>query len=163
MRLEEPFLEKYGAEPPEDPLGELSEFQLGIRRFCFECNHTVSLEIGDEAITVFLEPDICMILEEMPYQFPKFSQGKAMEIGFCETCGLTIKLVPLAHEISCSLEYFGYSTSQPKNFQLDKSQVVGALKNFLDEVMQMAVDKGYITPEQRREFLMPMEQRAMES
>jgi len=159
LRLEEPFFENY-SEPPEDPLGELSEFELGIRRFCFECNHKVSLEIGDEAITVFLDPDICMILEEMPSQVAELSKGKEMEILFAESCSILINLKPLAHEISGAFQNWGYSDNR-KYFKLDKSQVVGALKDFIDEVMQMAVDKGYITPEQKQEFMMPMNQRAI--
>ena len=63
FRIEELCLEKY-ADPPEDPLGELSEFEMGIRRFCFECNYEVLIQIGDERKRVFFDPDICMLLEE---------------------------------------------------------------------------------------------------
>jgi hypothetical protein len=46
FQLGERFLENY-ADPPEDPLGELTHFEMAIRRFCFEYDHTVSIEIGD--------------------------------------------------------------------------------------------------------------------
>lgn len=45
IRLENPFFENHSA-PPEDPLGELSDFEMGLRRFCFECNQQVSIKIG---------------------------------------------------------------------------------------------------------------------
>lgn len=63
IKIEELCLEKY-AEPPEDPLSELSEFEIGIRRFCFECNYQVLIKIGDEKKLLFFDPDICMLLED---------------------------------------------------------------------------------------------------
>ncbi|MGL4501423.1 MAG: hypothetical protein ACRCU2_20300, partial [Planktothrix sp.] len=56
-------LENY-ALPPEDPLGELSDFELGLRRFCYEWDHRVIVEIGEIQFTVFFDPDICMLLED---------------------------------------------------------------------------------------------------
>ena len=92
FQLGERFLENY-ADPPEDPLGELTHFEMAIRRFCFECDHKVSIEIGDERIQVFLDPDICMILDDnLPEQIRKLSQGKPIEIDFAESSTLTIKL-----------------------------------------------------------------------
>ena len=63
IRLGEPLLEKF-ADPPEDVLGELSHFEIGIRRFCYESNCPIFIEIGKEQIQVFLDPDISMLLEE---------------------------------------------------------------------------------------------------
>lgn len=162
IRLEEPCLENYAASP-ENPLGELSHFEIGLRRFCFECNRQVSLEIGEERIIVFLDPDICMILEDrLPKQVSELSQGKKIEIEFVESCCLIIELVPCVNQINCTLKEFGYSSTQDftldstkKHFELDKAQVLGVLKRFLDEVMQLAVDGGYITPEEKDEFLRP--------
>jgi hypothetical protein len=42
------------APPPEDPLGELSDFELGIRRFCYEYDHKVLVRLGNEEYLVFL-------------------------------------------------------------------------------------------------------------
>ena len=42
IQLEEPNGEKY-ADLPGDSLGELSHFELGLKLFCFECDHLVSL------------------------------------------------------------------------------------------------------------------------
>jgi hypothetical protein len=62
FKLADRFLENY-AEPPEDPLEELSHFEMGWRRFCFEFDHKVLIEIGDEKIDAFLDLDISMMIQ----------------------------------------------------------------------------------------------------
>lgn len=52
FKLSERFLENY-ADPPEDPLGELSHFEMGWRLFCFERDRKVLLEIDDEKYSYF--------------------------------------------------------------------------------------------------------------
>ncbi|MBE9188037.1 hypothetical protein IQ270_26195 [Microcoleus sp. LEGE 07076] len=154
FKLAQRFLENY-ADPPEDPLGELTHFEMAIRRFCFECDRTVSIEIGDERIQVFLDPDICMILDDnLPEQIRKLSQGRPIEIDFAESCTLTIKLVPTDDRLSCTLSKFGTSCWE-KHFEFDRTRVLDALRGFLAEVMQLAVDKGYITAEEKDEFISP--------
>jgi hypothetical protein len=94
FKLSERFLENY-AEPPEDPLGELSHFEMGWRCFCFEFDHKVLIEIGDEKIEVFLDLDICMMIENnFPQEIAKLSQGKPIEIDFGESW-FTIMLLPM--------------------------------------------------------------------
>ena len=152
--LEQPCLENY-ADPPEDPLGELSHFEMGLRRFCFECNRQVSIKIGEERIIVFLDPDICMLLEDrLPEQVSKLSQDKKIEIEVVESCCLIIELVPCVNQINCTLKKFGYSSTK-KYFELDKTQVLGVFRRFLDEIMQLAVDGDYITSDEKDEFLTP--------
>ncbi|MEG4329894.1 hypothetical protein, partial [Microcoleus sp. herbarium5] len=84
FKLAERFLENY-ADPPEDPLGELTHFEMGWRCFCFEYNHKVFIEIGDAQKEVFLDPDICMMIDNyFPKEIAKLSQGKPIEIDFGE-------------------------------------------------------------------------------
>jgi hypothetical protein len=152
--LEERFLENYAASP-EDPLGELTHFEMAIRRFCFECDRKVLIEIGDEKIQVFLDPDICMILDDnLPEQIRKLSQCKPIEIDFAESYTLTIKLVPTDDRIICTLSKFGTSGWE-KMFEFDRTHVLYVLRGFLQEVMQLAVDEGFITPEEKQEFIRP--------
>ncbi|MGL5064586.1 MAG: hypothetical protein ACRC62_31745 [Microcoleus sp.] len=154
FKLKERFLENY-ALPPEDPLGELTDFEMAIRRFCFECDRRVSIEIGDEKIQVFLDPDICMFLEDsLPEEIGKLSQGKPIEIDFAESCTLTVKLVPTGNKITCTLIKFGNS-SWEKQFEFDRDRVLDTLRGFLQEVMQLAVDEGYITLAEKEEFVKP--------
>lgn len=164
IRLEQPNLENY-ADPPDDPLGELSHFELGLRLFCFKCDHLVSIEIGEEKVNVFLDPDICMILEdELPQKISDLSQGKPIQIEFVESVCLTLELQPLANDkISCDLKKFGYLSSNHftlksinKHFELNKNQVLRELRQFVEQLMQMALNGGYITVEEKEEFLRPL-------
>ncbi len=43
IKLGEPLLEKF-ADPPEDVLGELSHFEIGIRRFCYEGDRPIFIQ-----------------------------------------------------------------------------------------------------------------------
>jgi hypothetical protein len=47
------------------------------------------------------------------------------------------------------------TTGWEKVFEFDHTQVLDVLRGFLQEVMQLAVDKGYITLEQKEEFIRP--------
>ncbi|MEG3836094.1 hypothetical protein QUA46_16690 [Microcoleus sp. MON2_D6] len=153
FKLAERFLENY-AEPPEDPLGELSHFEMGWRRFCFECDHKVLIEIGDEKIEAFLDLDISMMIENnFPQEIAKLSQGQKISIDFPESWFM-IRLLPTDDRISCTLRKFGTSCWE-KHFEFDRTQVLNTLRGFLQEVMQLAVDKGYITLEEKEEFIRP--------
>ncbi|MEG3976663.1 hypothetical protein QT970_18865, partial [Microcoleus sp. herbarium8] len=77
-----------------------------------------------------------------------------IEIDFAESCTLTIKLVPTDDRIICTLTKFGTSGWE-KMFECDRTHVLNTLRNFLQEVMQLAVDKGYITLEEKEEFISP--------
>lgn len=153
FKLAERFLENY-AEPPEDPLGELSHFEMGWRRFCFEFDHKVLIEIGEEKIEVFLDLDISLMIEDnFPQEIAKLSQGQKMSIDFPESW-FTIRLLPRDDRISCTLRKFGTSCWE-KHFEFDRTHVLDVLRGFLQEVMQLAVDKGYITLEEKEEFIRP--------
>jgi hypothetical protein len=153
FKLAERFLENY-AEPPEAPLGELSHFEMGWRRFCFEFDHKVLIEIGDEKIEAFLDLDISMMIENnFPEEIAKLSQGQKMSIDFPESWFM-IRLLPRDDRISCTLSKFGTSCWE-KHFEFDRTHVLNTLRGFLQEVMQLAVDKGYITLEEKEEFISP--------
>ncbi|NJM62299.1 MAG: hypothetical protein HC849_22210 [Oscillatoriales cyanobacterium RU_3_3] len=153
FKLSERFLENY-ADPPEDPLGELSHFEMGWRLFCFERDRKVLLEIDDEKIQLFLDLDICLTIENnFPQEIAKLSQGEKIEIDFPESW-LMIRLLPQNNKIVCTLTKFGTSYWE-KQFEFDRPQVLDALRNFLEEVMQLAVDEGYITLSEKEEFISP--------
>lgn len=152
------------ADPPEDTLGELSHFELGIRRFCYECNREVSIDIGRDRLKVFLDPDICILLEDrLPQKIENLVNNESIEIEFSESCCIKIKLVPVGSKIAFDFQYFGYLISnnftlnyQTKIWKIDRNRVLAELKQFVGEVVQMAVDGDYITPQEKQEFLRPI-------
>jgi hypothetical protein len=154
IRLKERNLENL-APAPEDTLGELSAFELGIRKFCYEYDHKVLVRVGNEEYFVFLDPDICMILEDnLPELIADLETGKAIELEFAESCWLIIKFVPVDKEIKCSLREFGYSTEE-RLVMLNKQQVLDELKRFLTDLMELAVNQSYISLEDKNKFIQP--------
>lgn len=153
FKLAERFLENH-ADPPEDPLGELSHFEMGWRCFCFEYDRKILIEIGDEKIQLSLDIDICLMVEDnFPQDIYKLSQGQKIAIDFPESW-LMIRLLPIDDRISCTLRKFGNSCWE-KVFECDRTQVLNTLRGFLQEVMELAVDKGFITAEEKDEFISP--------
>jgi len=63
-------------------------------------------------------------------------------------------LTPIGERVNCQLRKFGKGHNYD-DYQLDKEQVLGELRRFLFEVMQLAVDGGYVTLEDRSKFITP--------
>ena len=153
IQLEKPWVWE-GLTRPEDELGELSDFERRLRRLCFECNHRVLIEIGDEEFNVFLDPDIILILNDLPQQTSELSRGKKIQIEFPESYR-EIAFMPAGDEIRCISSQFG-QVVQRQGFLLERTQVLEVLGYFLDEVVCLALDGGYITPKQGDQFLAEM-------
>ncbi|MDY6803318.1 MAG: hypothetical protein SXA11_05860 [Cyanobacteriota bacterium] len=153
LQLEELWIWE-GLEPPDDPLGELTELENSLRLFCYECNHKVAMKIGEEREELYLDPDIILILDELPEQMQALSFGKKIQIDFPESW-MMMKFVPEGDIISCTLREFG-NYCITKEFQLDKAQVLETFESFLEELMEMAIANGYITYEQKNQFLRGM-------
>ena len=153
IQLEKPWAWE-GLIPPEDALGELSDFERGLRRLCFEYNHRVLIEIGDEKFDVFLDPDIILILDNLPKQIIALSRGKKIHIEFPESYR-EIALMPDGDEICCTSSQFG-QVIRCEHFLLERTQVLEAVRRFLDEVICLALEGGYISPEQGAQFLAEM-------
>ena len=132
IQLEKPWVWE-GLTPPKDTLGELSDFERRLRRLCFECNHRVLIEIGDEKFDVFLDPDIILILEDLPQKISELSLGKKIQIEFPESYR-EIAFMPAGGEIYCTLSQFGQMV-QREHFLLERTQVLEVLGCFLDEVV----------------------------
>lgn len=154
IRLQERNLENL-APPPDDPLGELSALELGIRKFCYEYDHKVLVKVGNEEFYVFLDPDICMILEDnLPQLIADLETGIAIELEFAESYWIILKFVPIDKEIKCYLREFGYSTDE-RIAILNQQQVLDELRRFLAELMELAVNLDYISLEDKNEFIKP--------
>jgi hypothetical protein len=137
--------------PPEDPLGELSHLEMGLRRFCFERNRKIFIEFGNIRKEIFLDPDIILILNELPVKYYQLLKGKKIELSFPES-KIVIYLEPIdIWIIDCTWQEFGTAHIQ-KHFILQKSQVLAVIQSFLDKIINEAVDKGYIKEADEKEF-----------
>ena len=150
IQLEKPWAWE-GLMPPEDTLGELSDLEQGLRRLCFEYNHRVLIEIGDEKFDVFLDPDIILILDNLPKQLIALSRGKKIQIELPESYR-EIAFIPDGDQIRCTASQFG-QVVRHEHFLLEQTQVLEVLGGFLDEIVCLALDGGYISPEQGHQFL----------
>ncbi|MEH2364069.1 hypothetical protein [Nostoc sp.] len=158
LQLAEPCRENWFI-PPEDPLGELSHFDMGLRRFCFEHNQKVLLEIGDEKQELFLDPDIILILDEIPEKIDELYRGKKNELDFPES-RMIIYLEPRKEywRIGCTWRKYGYSIEE-KSFELERKQLFQMLKTFVKKILTQAVDKGYIQDREKTKFMKRMVKR----
>ncbi|WP_254173464.1 hypothetical protein [Planktothrix pseudagardhii] len=154
FKIDDQNVENY-ALPPEDPLGELSDFELGLRRFCYEHNQRVIWEIGEIQFTVFFDPDICMLFEDrFPEQIGQLEQGQNIRIDFVESCHITVILTHEGEQLNCQLREFNDQYNQ-YNYKLDKQQVLVELRAILGGLMLLASQLGYVTVEDMAEFIKP--------
>jgi hypothetical protein len=155
IQLAEINFEVY-TEPPEDPLGELSDLEMNLRRFCYEYNQQVFFTIFDEKVRVFLEPDICLILDKLPQKIANLALGKSIEICFTESACRVIKFIPFGEKLICHFRSFG-SFCEEKTFELDKPIVLSEFSNFLEQLMDLAVEKSYISIAEKKLLLLPIQ------
>ncbi|MBD2199193.1 MULTISPECIES: hypothetical protein [Calothrix] len=140
--------------PPEDPLEELSHSEIQLRRFCFENNQKVIMEIGDQKQDLFLDPDIILILKELPQVIFRLDRNENIEISFPES-EMTLYFQPVDNsKLKCIWRSYGESIAA-EEFSLDKYQFIKVLKVFLDKILTKAVQLDYITLTEKNEFLLP--------
>jgi len=154
ITIEERNFNNY-ALPAEDPLGELTDFELGWRRFCYDRDRRVLIKIGDLEFSVFFDPDICSLLEDnFAQQIRDLERGKTLRIIFAESYNLNAIFTPMGNKINCQLRKFG-DFQYASDLELDKEQVLTVLRGFLAEVMQLAVNTGYVSLEDKEKFIAP--------
>ncbi len=150
IQLKEPW--KWpGLSSPDDPLRELSDVEMGLRRFCFDNNRKVQITIGDETFDVFLDPDISLILDRLPDKIADLSSGRKAIIELPESFR-EIRFSPYQDdEFACSVCEFG-KVKREKTFILRTTLIASRLKSFTDGLIESAISENYITNEQVRKF-----------
>ncbi|MBD2626762.1 hypothetical protein [Trichormus variabilis] len=138
--------------PPEDPLGELSHLEMGLRRFCFENNQKVLIKLGNKRKEILLDPDISLILEELPEKIYQLLTGQTIELDFPESCFTICFDAVDIWKVNCIWKEYGYY-HEAKTFSLEREQVLDVLKNFLNEIISKAVKKRYISDREKEEFM----------
>jgi len=150
LQIQEPIKEEL-YNYPEDSLDEYTDFDMGLKCFCFEHNCYVLLEVDTEQIKLHLYHDILDALEDRWCgQISELSAGHKISIGFVD---LILKFTPVKdkNEVTCEFGFIG--TGKIQSYRLCLSQVLEEMSNFIDKVLDMAVKEGYISTEDIDKYL----------
>lgn len=165
-----------------DELGELELLKRAMWQFCQDHNHWVSVVVGTIERRIEFDPDIEMIYEELPTVLRCLAGGVPVRLMFAEegfdlifaSPGIgagnvyraealsfdhsleegKIPLTPQADDapIIVTLSEWGYSNKKAYAV-LPLRQVIATLRAFLDEFLQIAVEVGAMSEEERQAFL----------
>ncbi len=151
LQLQE-FIKDYFYDYPEDELNEYTDFEIGLKRFCFNNNRNILLEIGDKKIILYLYHDILDALEDRWHeQIIKLSVGDRIYICFGSYLDLTFHPIQNKDEVICEYTFLG--TGKYKSCNLCLSQVVKIMNSFVNKIFNIAIQQGYITTEDFAEFV----------
>lgn len=133
-----------------DPLDELTEFQRGMTRFCFEHNRRIELRVADVRKVLMLYPDLLMRLDELPESIAALAAGGQLALEFPESgFNLTCRAGDAA---GCTVTSYGQSVNVASS-RCDPGVVVKAFRELLSHVLREAIDSGYISHVEATEFI----------
>jgi hypothetical protein len=142
IAIDKPWASWRGA-PPEDPLGELTPWQIGIQRYLFENNHRVLLEAAGHIEHVYFTPDVVSHVARFPKNLIDLREGRRTDIDFPESM-LVVELTPRGDLVEGVFRKFGYDVWR-RPFQAASSEVVESLTSFITTIVDQAVAGGYVT------------------
>lgn len=137
-------------DPPDDPLGEYNEFEMGLQRFCYEQNHYVILEVGDQKVNnlAFHRSVISPLGYGVEKVIAQIESGQKGYVSFDDTVfgdGVSLGLTPQGNQMICELN--------KRTYKLDRSECIQNLKTFFTRVLKMAIEQGYVKArEAEKEF-----------
>jgi hypothetical protein len=130
---------------PEDELDEFSEFEMSLKLFCFEHNHSVLIELGDQKIQLHLYHDILDALEQQwCSKILELSAGSKASIIFND---FSLKITPIIEQNLAACEFKTFGTEKDHCCTVYLSDILETMHTFIDEVLGMAVKEGYINEE----------------
>jgi len=136
---------------PQDELNEYTDFEIGLKRFCFDNNRNVLLEIGDEKIVLHLYHDILDALEDRwREQISKLATANKVNITFGSDLNLIFHPIQNKDQVICEYTFLG--TGEYYSCILRLSLVFKIMNSFVNKVFHMAIQQDYITAEDFIEF-----------
>lgn len=138
-------------EAPEDSLNEFTPTEFGLRRFCYDLNCRIIIEVGAVQETIFLHPDISLALDDFPSVITKVTEGTWAVLEFPEN-SLALKLIPSHEGITCTLRQYGTSVWEA-GAEAGREQVLHELAHFYRGVIEQAVALGYVEAPEGRQLL----------
>ena len=127
---------------PEDELGEFSEFEMGLKHFCFDHNRYITLEIGEVEKTIHLYYDVLDPIENgLCLEILNLAKGYKIVINFNDFLlymnpNLSLQI------IDCRLETIG--TKEAYCYILSLSDTLAKIHFFIDSILTHAVEKDYL-------------------
>lgn len=136
---------------PEDELGEFSKFEMGLKHFCFDYNHCITIEIGDVAKTIHLYYDILDAIEHgLCLNILELAKGNKIVINFNDF--LLYMNPDLALEIIDSrLEALGVQETYQNTLSLPDT--LEKIHFFIDSIFSQAVEKDYLNQDDIFKYL----------
>jgi len=118
---------------------------MSLKRFCFEHNRYYLLTLGSLNIELHLYHDILDALEERwCAQILKLSAGNKVMIDFND---FTLKITPILNKILADCEFSIRGTGKDNYCTVYLYQLLHTMRNFIEEILGIAVKEGYVTAE----------------
>jgi len=136
---------------PEDPLGELTATEFGLRRFCYDLNCHIAIEVEAHRESVPLYPDISMLLDDFPRVIAKVATGEEATLAFPENW-FTLEFTPSPAGITCAVLKFRYE-GPAISAGTSRKQVLHELVQFYRGIIEQAVALGYVEAPEGQQLL----------
>jgi hypothetical protein len=137
---------------PEDELNEFSEFEMGLKRFCFDHNCSISIQIDNEKFDLHLYHDFLDALEDkLCEKVLSLQAGNSGNIMFGDYLYLSCQPIKELNEIDCKFIMVG--TGKSKIYSLCLSDFLEKLYCFINEILEIAVQENYIHRKDIHEYL----------
>jgi len=132
-------------------LNGLTHLEAGLWRYCYDNSRRVVIAIGDTSFIIETNPDVSVVLDELPRIVSCLSSGQDTALSFYEL-GKTLYFTPRNGRVTCVLQCDG-EVPNYREFTLLPTQVLDQIDSLLHSIVQGAVDGGYITVAEAQVFL----------
>ena len=135
-------------EPPED---DPDDIDMYLWRFCYEKNRRIFVQVDADELSAELDPDIRIMLLNLPRMVRDLENGEKDWLSFSEI-GTSVSFLPDGDTLWCGVERGGEGSKRPP-VACKRDQVINELWRFLERLTQEAIDGGYLSVVQAKEFL----------
>ncbi|HKE74208.1 MAG TPA: hypothetical protein VKB57_11370 [Acidimicrobiales bacterium] len=133
---------------PDDPLGELSDLEMGLLRYAVEENAEVTVAVGEDEWRVLLFPDISALVLQLAPIAQDLERGVPVELSLPESQ----LVISFGAGDAAMVRHFGGRVAESPH-TVDRSQVAGELRRFQHDVLGRAASDRYVDQADVAEFL----------
>jgi hypothetical protein len=137
---------------PEDESDEFSEFEMRLKRFCFDNNRDIVMQIDETDFRLELYHDVLDALEdELCEKILRLQSGSQEYITFGSY--LYFNLKPDKERNSLTAELLIITTGESHLYTFCLSNFSEKINLFINAILNLAVQQGYICKEDVKESL----------